>query len=222
MHFKILVFNYYFLTNVFENVFVNSFLHTDNDPMLTLTVTLNVCIACRRCSRGVHLYVILATVSSGPAARGVFPQFPDWLTWDNLSELSEMAWSDFFLHISPALRNEIRRSQIDGWLTGVDRHIALTSVKKLRRANRWLSPTVQLFPFADTDCCACKKSRSVKNIHLWRETERERERNRNKKTETKTYSKIGCRRTHVFRGQARRSYLQAAFLSRSYLVQCRM
>ena len=79
-----------------------------------------------------------------------------------------MAWSDFFLHISPALRNEIRRSQIDGWLTGVDRHIALTSVKKLRRANRWLSPTVQLFPFADTDCCACKKSRSVKNSHLCR------------------------------------------------------
>ena len=36
------------------------------------------------------------------------------------------------------------------------------------------------------------------------------------------YSKIGCRRTHVLRGQARRSYLQAAFLSRSYLVQCRM
>ena len=169
MHFKILVFNYYFLTKVFENVFVNSFLHTDNDPMLTLTVTLNVCIACRRCCNvGVHLYVILATVSSGPAARSVFPQFPDWLTWDNLSELSEMAWSDFFLHISPALRNEIRRSQIDGWLTGVDRHIALTSVKKLRRANRWLSPTVQLFPFADTDCCACKKSRSVKNIHLCR------------------------------------------------------
>ena len=66
------------------------------------------------------------------------------------------------------MRNEIRRSQIDGWLTGVDRHIALTSVKKLRRANRWLSPTVQLFPFADTDCCACKKSRSVKNIHLCR------------------------------------------------------
>ena len=29
---------------------------------------------------GVHLYVILATVSSGPAARSVFPQFPDWLT----------------------------------------------------------------------------------------------------------------------------------------------
>ena len=106
---------------------------------------------------GVHLYVILATVSSGPAARSVLPQFPDWLTWDNLSELSEMAWSDFFLHLSPALRNEIRRSQIDGWLTGVDRHIALTSVKKLRRANRWLSPPVQLFPFADTDCCACKK-----------------------------------------------------------------
>ena len=46
MHFKILVFNYYFLTKVFENVFVNSFLHTDNDPMLTLAVTLNVCIAC--------------------------------------------------------------------------------------------------------------------------------------------------------------------------------
>ena len=66
------------------------------------------------------------------------------------------------------MRNEIRRSQIDGWLTGVDRHIALTSVKKLRRANRWLSPTVQLFPFADTDCCSCKKSRSVKNIHLCR------------------------------------------------------
>ena len=79
---------------------------------------------------GVHLYVILATVSSGPAAGSVFPQFPDWLTRDNLSELSEMAWSDFFLHIPPALRNEIRRSQIDGWLTGVDRHIALTSVKK--------------------------------------------------------------------------------------------
>ena len=36
------------------------------------------------------------------------------------------------------------------------------------------------------------------------------------------YSKIGCRRTHVLRGQARRSNLQAAFLSRSYLVQCRM
>ena len=117
---------------------------------------------------GVHLYVTLATVSSGPAAGSVFPQFPDWLTWDNLSELSEMAWSDFFLHISPALRNEIRRSQIDGWLTGVDRHIALTSVKNLTRANRWLSPAVQLFPFADTDCCGCKKSRSVKNIHLCR------------------------------------------------------
>ena len=49
MHFKILVFNYYFLTKVFENVFVNSFLHIDNDPMLTFTVTLNLCIACRRC-----------------------------------------------------------------------------------------------------------------------------------------------------------------------------
>ena len=36
------------------------------------------------------------------------------------------------------------------------------------------------------------------------------------------YSKIGCRRTHVLRGQARCSYLQAAFLSRSYNVQCRM
>ena len=36
------------------------------------------------------------------------------------------------------------------------------------------------------------------------------------------YSKIGCRRTHVLRGQAGRSYLQAAFLSRSYIVQCRM
>ena len=44
IHFKILVFNYYFLTKVLENVFVNSFLglHTDNDPMLTVTVTLNV------------------------------------------------------------------------------------------------------------------------------------------------------------------------------------
>ena len=29
---------------------------------------------------GVHLCVILATVSSGPAARSVFPQFSDWLT----------------------------------------------------------------------------------------------------------------------------------------------
>ena len=29
------------------------------------------------------------------------------------------------------------------------------------------------------------------------------------------YSKIGCRRTHIFRGQARCSYLQAAFLPRS-------
>ena len=38
----------------------------------------------------------------------------------------------------------------------------------------------------------------------------------------KHYSKIGCRRMHVFRGQAGRSYLQAAFLSRSYIVQCRM
>ena len=36
------------------------------------------------------------------------------------------------------------------------------------------------------------------------------------------YSKIGCRRTHVLRGQAGRSYLQAAFLSRSYNVRCRM
>ena len=33
-------------------------------------------------------------------------------------------------------------------------------------------------------------------------------------------SKIGCRRTHVLRGQAGRSYLQAAFLSRSYIVHC--
>ena len=35
------------------------------------------------------------------------------------------------------------------------------------------------------------------------------------------YSKIRCRRTHVLRGQAGRSYLQAAFLSGSYIVQCR-
>ena len=73
-----------------------------------------------------------------------------------------MAWGDFFLHISPALRNEIRRSQIDGWLTGVDRHIALTSVKKLTRANRWLPPTVQLFPFAPPTVVR------VKNPEVWK------------------------------------------------------
>ena len=58
---------------------MNSFLHTDDDPMamLTVTVTLN---ALHAEGVGVHLYVILATVSSGPAAGSVFPQFSDWLT----------------------------------------------------------------------------------------------------------------------------------------------
>ena len=37
-------------------------------------------------------------------------------------------------------------------------------------------------------------------------------------THTHYYSKIGCRRTHVFRGQARCSYLQAAFLPCTFLT----
>ena len=40
-------------------------------------------------------------------------------------------------------------------------------------------------------------------------------------SEMNVYSKTGCRRTQVLRGQARRSYLHAAVLSRSYLVQCK-
>ena len=70
---------------------MNSFLHTDDDPMAMLTVTPLIMNALHSEGVGVHLYVILATVSSGPAAGSVFPQFPDWLTGDNLSELSEMA-----------------------------------------------------------------------------------------------------------------------------------
>ena len=36
------------------------------------------------------------------------------------------------------------------------------------------------------------------------------------------YSKVGCRRTNVLRNQARRFSLQAAFWSRSYIIQCTM
>ena len=158
MNFKILVFNYYFLTKVFENVFVNSFLHTDDDPMLTVTVTfkLNVCIACRRC---------WCAFVRDSGHRLVWT-----CSWQRVSSVSWLAYRRQFIWAlrnglkrllpphSSGVEKRVRRSQIAGWLTGVDRHIALTSVKKLRRANRWLSPAVQLFPSADTDCCACKKS----------------------------------------------------------------
>ena len=122
----------------------------------TVTFKLNVCIACRRC---------WCAFVRDSGHRLVWT-----CSWQRVSSVSWLAYRRQFIWAlrnglklllpphSSGVEKRVRRSQIAGWLTGVDRHIALTSVKKLTRANRWLSPAVQLFPSADTDCCACKKS----------------------------------------------------------------